>query len=88
MKNICFWATFWAGIGLSFPHFAQQISKEEMLFVRDSTNTPICAGENHYLAHGFRKLLKLGAVDIIMPDLQKCGGLGEAQRIANLANLY
>ncbi|WP_373517790.1 enolase C-terminal domain-like protein, partial [Pricia sp.] len=29
-----------------------------------------------------------GAVDIIMPDLQKAGGLGEAQRIANLANLY
>jgi galactonate dehydratase len=27
-------------------------------------------------------------VDIIMPDLQKAGGLGEAQRIANLANLY
>ena len=23
-----------------------------------------------------------------MPDLQKCGGLGEGQRIANLANLY
>ncbi|WP_341226792.1 mandelate racemase/muconate lactonizing enzyme family protein [uncultured Arcticibacterium sp.] len=53
-----------------------------------STSTPICAGENHYLAHGFRPLLEDGAVDIIMPDLQKCGGLGEAQRIANLANLY
>jgi galactonate dehydratase len=23
-----------------------------------------------------------------MPDLQKCGGLGEGQRIANLADLY
>ena len=23
-----------------------------------------------------------------MPDLQKAGGLGEGQRIANLANLY
>ena len=53
-----------------------------------STSTPICAGENLYLAHGFRRLLELGAVDIIMPDLQKAGGLGEGQRIANLANLY
>ena len=61
---------------------------EAYKIVRDSTSTPICAGENHYLAHGFRKLLELGAVDIIMPDLQKAGGLGEAQRIANLANLY
>ncbi|MGB3773950.1 MAG: mandelate racemase/muconate lactonizing enzyme family protein [Leeuwenhoekiella sp.] len=56
--------------------------------ITDSTSTPICAGENHYLAHGFRPLLEDGAVDIIMPDLQKAGGLGEAQRIANLANLY
>lgn len=56
--------------------------------ITDSTSTPICAGENHYLAHGFRRLLEIGAVDIIMPDLQKAGGLGEAQRIANLSNLY
>ena len=33
-------------------------------------------------------MLEIGAVDIIMPDLQKAGGLGEGQRIANLANLY
>ncbi len=56
--------------------------------ITKSTSTPICAGENHYLALGFRPLLEKAAVDIIMPDLQKAGGLGEAQRIANLANLY
>lgn len=56
--------------------------------ITDSTSTPICAGENLYLAHGFRRLLEMSAVDIIMPDLQKAGGLGEGQRIANLANLY
>lgn len=26
--------------------------------IREASNTPICAGENHYLAHGFRKLLE------------------------------
>jgi galactonate dehydratase len=56
--------------------------------ITESTSTPICAGENHYLAYGFRPLLEAGAVDIVMPDLQKAGGLGEGQRIANLANLY
>jgi galactonate dehydratase len=56
--------------------------------IAESTSTPICAGENHYLAYGFRELLEKGAVDIVMPDLQKTGGLGEGQRIANLANLY
>ena len=53
----------------------------------EETSTPIAAGENVYLGHGFKQLLDNG-VDIIMPDLQKCGGLGEGQRIANLANLY
>ena len=57
-------------------------------WITESTSTPICAGENLYLAYGFRRLLEIGAVDIIMPDLQKAGGLGEAQRIANLANVY
>ena len=57
-------------------------------YITQSTSTPICAGENLYLTYGFRPLLEIGAVDIIMPDLQKAGGLGEAQRIANLANVY
>ncbi len=56
--------------------------------ISDQTSTPICAGENIFLAHGFRRMLEIGAVDIIMPDLQKAGGLGEGQRIANLSNLY
>jgi galactonate dehydratase len=55
--------------------------------IAEETVTPIAAGENVYLGHGFKQLLDNG-VDIIMPDLQKCGGLGEGQRIANLANLY
>jgi galactonate dehydratase len=56
--------------------------------ISQETSTPICTGENVYLAYGFTRLLSENAVDIIMPDIQKAGGLGEAQRIANLANLY
>ncbi len=56
--------------------------------IRASTTTPICGGENWYLTYGFRHPLEIGAVDVIMPDLQKCGGLGEGLRIANLANTY
>jgi len=61
---------------------------EAYKLITESTSTPIAAGENHYLAYGFRRMLEIGAVDIVMPDLQKTGGLGEGQRIANLANLY
>ena len=56
--------------------------------IADSTTTPIAAGENIYLAYGFKRALEIGGLDVVMPDLQKCGGLGEGQRIANLANLY
>jgi galactonate dehydratase len=56
--------------------------------ITQETSTPICGGENFYLGYGYTRLLSEGAIDIIMPDLQKCGGLGEGQRIANLANLY
>lgn len=56
--------------------------------VKRSTTTPICAGENLYLRHGFRDLIESQAVDIIMPDIPKCGGLSECRKIANLAEIY
>ncbi len=61
---------------------------ESYVRIRESTTTPICGGENWYLTYGFRHPLEIGAVDVIMPDLQKCGGLGEGLRIANLSNTY
>ncbi len=56
--------------------------------IRESTVTPICAGENLFLRHGFRELLEKRAVDIVMPDLQKCGGLLEGRKIADMAHVY
>ncbi len=61
---------------------------ESLVEITRSTSIPICVGENLYLAHGFREVLEKRAADIVMPDIHKCGGLGEAQRIANLAHLY
>ena len=37
---------------------------------------------------GFTELMEKQAVDIIQPDFQKAGGLGEAKKIANLADAY
>ena len=61
---------------------------DAMRDVRQSTHTPICCGENIYMRWGFRELLEKQAVDIIMPDVQKCGGLAEAKKIADLAHTY
>jgi galactonate dehydratase len=61
---------------------------DAMRDIRSSTSTPICCGENIYMRWGFRELLEKHAVDIIMPDFQKCGGLLEARKIADLAHTY
>ena len=56
--------------------------------VRRSSPVPLCAGENLYLRWGFRDLLEQQAVDFIMPDIPKCGGLSECRKIANMAEVY
>lgn len=61
---------------------------EAMRDIRESTKTPICCGENLFLRHGFRTVLEKRAADIIMPDIQKCGGLLESRKIADMAHTY
>jgi len=61
---------------------------DALVRVRAQTRTPICVGENLYLRWGFRELLERGAVDVIEPDVPKCGGLAEAKKIANLAEMH
>lgn len=56
--------------------------------VKRCAPVPICAGENLYLRWGFRDLLEQQAVDIVMPDIPKCGGLSECRKIANMAEVY
>jgi L-alanine-DL-glutamate epimerase-like enolase superfamily enzyme len=61
---------------------------DAMRDVRESTKTPICCGENLFLRHGFREVLEKKAADILMPDIQKCGGLLESRKIADMAHTY
>jgi|SRR5215472_1233668 galactonate dehydratase len=61
---------------------------DAMADIRHSTKTPICCGENLYLRWGYRELLEKRAADIIMPDIQKVGGLSEARKVANMAQAY
>jgi galactonate dehydratase len=61
---------------------------DAMRDIRQSCSTPICCGENLYLRYGFRELLEKRAADIIMPDIQKVGGLLEARKVADMAQAY
>ncbi len=48
---------------------------------------PILTGENLNRRHGFQDLISARAVDLVAPDIQKCGGMLEAKRIGELAEL-
>ncbi|QYJ16044.1 D-galactonate dehydratase [Rubrobacter xylanophilus DSM 9941] len=61
---------------------------EALRRVTRSTRTPIASGENLYLRHGFREALERGALDVAAPDLQKCGGLFEGRKIADMADAH
>jgi L-alanine-DL-glutamate epimerase-like enolase superfamily enzyme len=56
--------------------------------VRASTSTVICTGENQYTRFEFLELLQNQAVDVIMPDLAKAGGIMEGKRIAEIADAH
>ncbi len=61
---------------------------EALKRVTDHSPVPICAGENHYTRHGLRPMITTQAVDIVQPDVPKVGGLLEAKKIADLADIY
>ena len=47
--------------------------------------TRIACGEHEYTHHGFDLLARLGAADILQPDITWCGGTTAGRRIAALA---
>jgi L-alanine-DL-glutamate epimerase-like enolase superfamily enzyme len=53
--------------------------------IRDSTTVPILTGEDIYLKEEFIKLIDMGAVDMIHPDIASSGGLIETKKIGDYA---
>jgi len=53
--------------------------------VRDAISIDVAAGETEYTSFGMFDLLRSGAVDLLMPDLQRVGGFSEFRRAADVA---
>jgi len=53
--------------------------------IRDATTVPILTGEDIYLKEDFNRLVDMGAVDMIHPDLATSGGLIETKKIGDYA---
>ncbi|WP_438397320.1 mandelate racemase/muconate lactonizing enzyme family protein [Caballeronia sp. DA-9] len=56
--------------------------------VAAALDTPIASGETEYTRYGMRALLEARAADILMPDLQRIGGLTEFRRASSLAAAF
>jgi len=54
--------------------------------LRQETDTPISGGEHEYTRWGFQQVIEKKAMDIIQPDLRRCGGLTEGRKICALAS--
>ena len=51
-------------------------------------NIPIATGERLFTKYDFKRLLQIGGVDIIQPDLSHAGGITEVKKIAAMAESY
>ena len=51
-------------------------------------NIPIATGERLFSRWDFKKLLTVGGVDIVQPDLSHAGGITEVKKIGSMAEAY
>lgn len=51
----------------------------------DAVDLRVAAGEEEATRWGFRELMERGHVDVVQPDVTRCGGLSEALKIARQA---
>lgn len=66
----------------------KMVNADLLASLRARTNVPICASETLATRRAFREFLQADAVDVVMLDLSWCGGLGEAKKIATLAEAW
>jgi L-alanine-DL-glutamate epimerase-like enolase superfamily enzyme len=56
--------------------------------IADALDTPIAAGEYHYGIVPFRHLLEARAIDIVMIDLLRVGGITQWMKVAGMAEAF
>jgi L-alanine-DL-glutamate epimerase-like enolase superfamily enzyme len=56
--------------------------------VAAALDTPIASGETEYTRYGFRRMLELRSADILMPDMQRVGGVSEFTRVGHMAESH
>ena len=55
--------------------------------MREATSVRIVCGENETTRFGFKQLIDYCKLGFVQPDITRCGGITEAMRIANYAEV-
>lgn len=74
----CMWYEEPAG-----PEFPQEIAA-----IKRRISLPVCVGERLHSRFQARPILEAQAADILMPDITRCGGIGEMKRIATMCEAF
>ena len=73
------------------PYFVEEILHPEDYDgygrLAETVETPIACGEQEATEWGFRQLIERGKIDILQPDLTRCGGFTTARKIVHMAEL-
>ncbi|MCL1805305.1 MAG: mandelate racemase/muconate lactonizing enzyme family protein [Clostridiales bacterium] len=64
------------------------LNPEVMRRIAAGTSIPLATGERTYNRWGFLPFLENGSLSVLQPDLGTCGGITEAKKICDLAQIY
>lgn len=71
--------------------FEEPLSSDDLdgyVALRRDGQLPIAAGETWFTRYDFREAFVREAVDIVQPDVSRCGGISEARKIAEMASAF
>lgn len=61
---------------------------DEIAAIRQKISLPVCVGERLHSRFMARPILEKHAADILMPDVTRCGGIGEMKKIATMCEAF
>ena len=64
------------------------LNPELMAKFKEKCNLPLASGERIYSRYGYLPFITNRSLDVIQPDLANCGGISEAKKICDLAQIY
>ena len=64
------------------------LNPDLMAKFKAQTTIPLASGERIYSRYGYRPFLESRSLDVIQPDIANCGGISEAKKICDMAQIY